>query len=253
MAGGLPLLSGPAARVPAAAPPARPPSLKPGLGGVAHPGRAPGRPLPHPTAAFNFFGRGRQPDAGSSPEQAAAAEEAASPSTASGLPAAVLRKASAAADASEALDVLLAEVGGASGLPLDEAACRDLMALALERGNAALAQSLFRAMTAAAAGVAPGLASSDGGAGGGGAPPGAAASWPPATVDTAGALVVGLARALLTREAVAVIGSVRSRGLPTSEDVQFGFVVGCPADASLPLAVVQPQEGSKPVADSYSR
>lgn len=47
---------------------------------------------------------------------------------------------------------------------------------------------------------------------------------------------------------------MRNRGLPTAEDVHFGFVVECPgAAAGKPLTVVQPQEGVKPVVDSYTR
>jgi hypothetical protein len=147
-----------------------------------------------------------------------------------------------AADANEALD-LLAE-GGADALT--EERCGEIMAAALERDNPALAQAVFRAMTAAAA------------ASGGAPAPAAAASralaWPPAAdTATAASLVVGLARALRTKDAVAVVHSVRSRGLPTSEDVQFGFVVGCPLAQDKPLAVVQPQQGVQQVADSFTR
>jgi hypothetical protein len=72
-------------------------------------------------------------------------------------------------------------------------------------------------------------------------------------VQTAAALVVGLARCLQTRDAIALISSVRARGLASTEDVNFGHVVACPQDSNKPLAVVQPQEGVKTVADAFSR
>lgn len=158
-----------------------------------------------------------------------------------------LRKVAAAADANEATDLLLQELAPGSGR-LSEAQARELLAACLERGNVALSQSIYRTMTAAGAGG--GSASYDGpgssGRGGG--------FWPAATIETATALVVGLAQALHTREAIAVITSVRNRGLPTAEDVHFGFVVDCPgAGAGKPLTVMQPQEGVKRVVDSYSR
>eukprot|EP00887_Chlorella_sp_A99_P006770 scaffold3.g6770.t1 len=201
------------------------------------------------------------------------------------LPVVLVRKASAAADANEALDFLAEGLGAEAGAAalLTEGACRDLLTACLERGNAALAMSIFRAMSGA--GAAPGsngssLLTSVDEAGSGGR---AAVRWPPASVQTAAALVVGLSQALCTREATQVIASIRNRGLPTSEDVGFGFVVACPpprqapaqrlddaqqqwqtqlllgpdavatVQQGRPLAVVQPQEGCKAVADSISR
>lgn len=150
---------------------------------------------------------------------------------------AALRKVTAAADANEALDLLCSELccsgfPGAAQPRLEEGQCRELLLAALDRGNSALALSVFRAMSSAAAagsGSASSLlASLDGDAAGGGGGPGLA--WPPASIQTAAALVVGLSRVLLTREAIALINSVRSRGLASTEDVCFGHVVGCPQD-----------------------
>ena len=164
------------------------------------------------------------------------------------LPPSALRRMTAAKDANEALDIIAEECGGrALGVepplppPLSEAQCGELLLACLERGNTALALSIYRAMSSAAAALGAGSTSSaaasvsasslDGGdaamamAGGG-----ALLRWPPASVGTAAALVVGLARCLATREAIALIGSVRNRGLPTAEDVGFGYVVGCPQD-----------------------
>ncbi|PSC68405.1 SET domain-containing [Micractinium conductrix] len=167
---------------------------------------------------------------------------------------AALRKVTAAGDANEALDVLCAECP-ALGL-LSEAQCLELMLACLDRGNAALALSMFRSMSAAAGGAAASpaaslLSSLDGDAGSSSSA--AALRWPPASVATGARLVVGLARVLETRAAIGLINSVRARGLASTEDVCFGHVVGCPQDSSKPLAVVQPQEGVKTVADSFSR
>lgn len=163
------------------------------------------------------------------------------------LPPAILRKVSSAPDANEALDVLVQELG--DDFDIDNLACQEIMAAAIERGNIDLASAVFKAMTSAAASSSnigtssPALASTSI----------ASVGWPPASTDTAAALVLDLCRALCTKEAVGVIQSVRSRGLPVSQDVQFGYVVECPSDVSKPLAVVQPQEGVKAVADAYSR
>lgn len=184
----------------------------------------------------------RRPSAAAAEGEAAPAD--ASPATAvqPWISPASLRKVTAAADANEALDVLAAEcaAGGASiaADALSESHCLELMLACLERGNSALALSIFRGMSAAA--VAAGvpvsptgsllsLSSMDGGdvGAGGGAP---RLRWPRASVQTAAALVVGLTRVLDTRAAISLINSVRARGLASTEDVCFGHVVGCPQD-----------------------
>lgn len=151
----------------------------------------------------------------------------------------LLRRASAASDANEVLDLLVEELGSTAALCERDAL--DLLLAALDRDNVALAQSVYRAMKAATPGGS--VASVDG----------ATPHWPAASVDTSAALVVGLARALQTREAIEIINALRSRGLPTAEDIGFGSLVACPADPQRPLAVVQPQEGVKPVADAVTR
>lgn len=179
----------------------------------------------------------------------------------------------AAADANEALDELCTDrqeqqkqQGGSGGsgcvpAPLTEQQCLELLMACLDRGNSTLALSIFRAMSSAAA-TSPSsawpqtmssLGSVDLAANGGSSGAAAALRWPPASVQTAALLVVGLTRVLETRAAISLINSVRARGLASTEDVCFGHVVGCPQDGSKPLAVVQPQEGVKMVADSFSR
>lgn len=186
------------------------------------------------------------------------------PQVASQISAALLRKSAAAADAIEALDILAEELDG----PLTNIHCRALMAAALDRDNPDLAQSIFKAMTSSAAGTAStgsstllssmdsaaGSSSSINNNGSSNSLLSTTLSWPPATTETASALVIGLCRSLRTREAVSVISSVRSRGLPTTEDVQFGYVVECPLNAvGKPLAIMQPQEGIRNVVDSFSK
>lgn len=199
-----------------------------------------------------------------STSESAQAEETTGPQVASQISAALLRKSAAAVDAIEALDILAEELAR----PLTDIDCRALMAAALDRDNSDLAQSIFRAMTSSAAGFASTgsstLLSSKNAAAGCSASPSnndstnpsqsITLSWPPATTETASALVIGLCRSLRTREAVSVISSVRSRGLPTTEDVKFGYVVDCPLNAvGKPLAIMQPQEGIRNVVDSFSK
>ena len=89
----------------------------------------------------------------------------------------LLRRMAGAADAEAALDIWLSECPGMDGP--DEAACADLLAAALERGNVCLALSVHDAMSAAcpAASLAAG-------------PPRCAwGAWPPATMNSVAALV----------------------------------------------------------------
>ena len=192
-----------------------------------------------------------EPTASAATHEASAGEEpSVSAGDSSSIPPALLRKSAAASDAVEALDILAEGLPGGS---LTDADCRFIMAAALERGNGELAQSIFRSMTAAAAGTSASISSlmsvdsnSSNRENG--------LSWPPSTIETAAALVIGLCRALRIKEAVGVISSVRSRGLPSTEDIQFGYVVECPLNATgKPLAIMQPQEGVRTVVDSFSR
>lgn len=179
---------------------------------------------------------------------------------------ALLRKLAAAADAEEVLDMLMEAknqgVDSVSVMHLSDVYCRAIMAAALERGNAALAQSIFDAMASSSVSVSPSMGASGAPA----VPEGTSVRlrWPMATPEMAATLVVGLCRSLKTKEAVAVVRGVRSRGVPLAEDVQFGYVVAGPGlergqtstaggQRQTPLAVVQPQEGVKSVADSYTK
>ena len=136
------------------------------------------------------------------------------------------------------------------------------MAVALDRGNVDLAQSIFRAMSVAANtknSSSSALLSPHNNTTTTDTTTTTAVthhlSWPPATTETAVTLVIGLCRSLRTKEAVAVIETVRCRGLPVgNEEVQFGFVVESPlTGAGKPLTLMQPQEGIRSVVDSYSK
>jgi hypothetical protein len=82
---------------------------------------------------------------------------------------------------------------------------------------------------------------------------GTSPSWPPASIATTTAYVLGLCRQLCVREATATIAGIRSQGLASDEAVGFGKVVSSPLAPTQTLTVVQPQEGCKVVADAFSR
>ena len=177
---------------------------------------------------------------------------------------ALLRRAAAARSAVEALDLLLhadgAPAAAAAAAGVSAADAELLIGAALEKGNVELALAVYAEMCAARrsggggiggiggiAGMpASGIRSSAAGAGG-------PAAWPAATLATTAGLVLGLCRQLRVAEAVAVVQGVRSQGVPRNEEVAFGFVVPSPLPPRRPLAVVQPQEGAKVVADSATR
>ena len=155
------------------------------------------------------------------------------------------RKALTTTDAGELAD-MLAEHGSTS---ISQADCVQYMALALERGNTALALSIHDSMcqTRRLSAVA--------GAGAGAAAPAKVGGlqWPAATVQTTTALVIALCRQLAIDEALRVISHLRTQGLPRNDAVSFGKVIPSPLAPSQTLTVVQPQEGCKLVADAFSR
>ncbi|CAL5228094.1 g11164 [Coccomyxa viridis] len=78
-------------------------------------------------------------------------------------------------------------------------------------------------------------------------------AWPPATLETVSAVVMGLARALRLRDAYSAIADVRRRGVPQGDEVPFGQVINSPMAAGAPLTVVHPHEGCRVVACASSR
>jgi hypothetical protein len=165
-------------------------------------------------------------------------------SSSSGQPASsdpgLLRRAAAAKTPGEALDALLQ--GPAAATDLAAADAEALLALALEKGNADLALGVYAEMCAARRGGAQRARA-----------PCAGAQWPAATLATTVSLVLGLCRQLRVAEALSTMQGMRSQGVPRAEEVSFGFVVPSPLPPHKPLAVVQPQEGAKVVADAESR
>lgn len=160
----------------------------------------------------------------------------------------LLRRLMGATSAADALDALVQQGGGGSPAALSEADAEQLLTGSLEQGNVALARSLYqemcrvRRMVQAAGGAAS--ASID-------AAP--LAAWPPATLALTARLVLGLCRQLQVAQAREVIEAIRGQGMPRAEEVAFGYVVPSPLPPRLPLAVAQPREGCRVVADANTR
>ncbi|KAK9810308.1 hypothetical protein WJX72_008368 [[Myrmecia] bisecta] len=123
---------------------------------------------------------------------------------------------------------------------ISEEDCTRLISASLDRDNAALARSIYEAMCRGTPSVTTSIDQYG-------------SSWPPATLVSVSALVLGLARSLRLSEALSVIQDIRRRGVPRGEEVPFGHVVRCPLGPQQPLAVVQPQEGVKVVACAQTR
>ena len=64
--------------------------------------------------------------------------------------------------------------------------------------------------------------------------------WPPATLAATERMVLLLARDLRVADALAVIQRIRNRGMPATNEVQFGLVVNSPLAENQPLAVRHP-------------
>eukprot|EP00892_Ulva_mutabilis_P001097 jgi/Ulvmu1/10989/UM007_0169.1 len=130
---------------------------------------------------------------------------------------------------------------------LKEEDCIAVIGAAIDRGNFELAKDVYNTMgrsTAAMPGALDaGRSSVDG------------STWvfPPATIQSTQAMVMLLARELRVGDALDVVARIRSRGLPSADEVPFGVVVSSPLAPDKALTVVQPQEGSKVVACAESR
>lgn len=77
--------------------------------------------------------------------------------------------------------------------------------------------------------------------------------WPRRRESLSAEVVKLLCRNLETKTALEILNIIRHRGVQSSEDIHFGFVVDCPDGRGRPLALMQPHEGSKVVPDSYSK
>lgn len=203
---------------------------------------------------------------------------------------ALLRKALKLGSPAEILDLLadeFAAAGSSSPSPTPDE-CSTLLCAALSAGNVALALALYDELcaayrnrqggldggTAAAATSPSGSSAASSSSATGGVAAAAtlsslssslapspspspssftAARWPAVTLPITAQLVLGLCKQLSVADALAVLRSLRSKGLPASAEVQFGLVVTSPLAPGKPLTVVQPQEGCKLVADAFSR
>ena len=61
--------------------------------------------------------------------------------------------------------------------------------------------------------------------------------FPPATIQSTQAMVLMLARELRVGDALDVVARIRSRGLPSADEVPFGVVVSSPLAPDKPLTV----------------
>eukprot|EP00877_Chromochloris_zofingiensis_P002415 jgi/Chrzof1/12174/Cz06g23240.t1 len=142
--------------------------------------------------------------------------------------------------ATEALDIIIQQHDKASQRQLVSESEADLLiSSSLEAGNVSLALSIYRDMCATRRAQARKTID-------------AACVWPAATLQTTVALVQGLCRQLRVAEALDIMEGIRAQGMPTADEVSFGYVVNSPLPPCRALAVVQPQEGSKLVSDSSS-
>ncbi|MEW5310459.1 MAG: hypothetical protein WDW38_002256 [Sanguina aurantia] len=177
---------------------------------------------------------------------------------------ALARRVLSASSAAEVADILLSSGNSSSSIGSDsdssamagisEADSCAVMLACLERGSLPLAMSIYAEMCAVRLNSSrsysimytPSVASRSLEL--------ASCTWPPATLSTTTSLLLGLCKQLRVSEAQFVLSSITTTGLPASDAaVGFGKVVCVPLEPGKPLSVVQPQEGSKLVADSYTK
>ncbi|KAL8201010.1 hypothetical protein R6Q57_012349 [Mikania cordata] len=139
----------------------------------------------------------------------------------------ILNKASAAKDASEALQVF-GEMTKRSGGVVSTSDCCSIISAALDRNNADLALSVFQAMRS----------SFDAGVGDKDA--GGRWRWSRPDLNTYTLLVQGLAASLRVSDALRIIANVCRVGVSPGEEVPFGKIVKCPS-CMIAVAVAQPQ------------
>ncbi|XP_076900884.1 uncharacterized protein LOC143555158 [Bidens hawaiensis] len=151
----------------------------------------------------------------------------------------IITKASAAKDATDALQVF-AEMSKRGGGVVSTSDCCSIILAALDRNNADLAFSIFQAMRS----------SFDAGVGDKDA--GDRWRWSRPDVNTYTLLVRGLAASLRVSDALRIIGNVCRVGVSPGEEVPFGKIVKCPS-CMIAVAVAQPQNGIQIVSCSKCR
>jgi hypothetical protein len=146
--------------------------------------------------------------------------------------------------ASEARNVLL------DGVPalkvLKEEQCLDIFAACISAGNYELVTSIYSSMLGRGISSIWGSSDADSESNG-------LFEWPRASVSLSTEIVKLLCRSLDTKTALHVLKILKNRGIQSSEDIHFGYVVDCADGSGRPLALMQPHEGSKIVADSFSK
>uniref|UniRef100_A0A804LQA2 Pentatricopeptide repeat-containing protein n=1 Tax=Zea mays TaxID=4577 RepID=A0A804LQA2_MAIZE len=147
------------------------------------------------------------------------------------LSADLLRRISGAADADRVLDIVAESVEGA-GAALGAPECNAIVSAAFDRGNIALALSVFEAMRSGFAGV-------------------GGWRWARPDVRTYALLVQRLAAAPRVADAIMIIDYVSRAGASSMDEVPFGIIVRCPT-CMIAVAVVQPQDGTQTSAHSWN-
>lgn len=153
----------------------------------------------------------------------------------------LLRRLLLAKNSAEVADLLVQNedfIQTRSGLCEDD--CKQVLLGSIEQGNLGLAMSIYSEMCNSKRSTV--FTSMEN-----------AWQWPSASLSTITSLVLGLSKRLCIVEALKVVDDVTKQGMPRNDDVGFGKVVGCPLAGGRPLAVVQPKEGVKVVADSITK
>lgn len=114
-----------------------------------------------------------------------------------------MRRLLLATSAAEALEISLQQPGSSQSVRPEDAQL--LLSSSLEQGNIALALSIYREMCVAK--QAQSQSSTQ------------RSPWPEADLDTTAAVVLGLCRQVRVNDAVAVMESIRSQGVPRAEEV----------------------------------
>ncbi|XP_052625128.1 uncharacterized protein LOC111894309 isoform X2 [Lactuca sativa] len=153
----------------------------------------------------------------------------------------IISRVSAAKDASEALEVF-GEMTKRSGGAISTSDCCSIISSALDRNNADLALSVFKAMRSSF-NAEVGVRDKD---------VGDVWKWPRPDVNTYTLLVRGLAASLRVSDALTIIANVCRVGVSPGEEVPFGKIVRCPT-CTIAVAVAQPQNGIQIVSCSKCR
>ncbi|XP_078428285.1 pentatricopeptide repeat (PPR) superfamily protein [Wolffia australiana] len=155
---------------------------------------------------------------------------------------ALLRRILGAKDADQVLDAIAMHRGENLGVVGTDLCCWIIEA-ALDRNNTELALSVYSAMLSSS--FLGSSVASDG-------QNSVGWKWGVPDVRVYGLLVRGLARSLKVSDALGVIADVSQPGVFSEEEMPFGNIVKCPT-CMVPIAVVQPQNGSQVASCSKCR